>query len=605
MERRLAAILVADVVGYSRLMHGDEAGTLERLNRLRDTVVAPIIAAQRGRIVKVTGDGFLVEFASAIDAVNAALAWQEAVTEAEDGALPDALKFRIGLNVGDIIIENDDIYGDGVNIAARLEQLAKPGGICISKALLGHVRGRIELSIEDLGELELKNIPTLVQVYRIDRALPEKDSSALSGSVISENDMSRVLGSPSSAPPKIPETQLNLRPRPVIAVLPFASMSRDSDQEFFADGLTEDIITRLSYLRGLIVVSRTSSFAFKGQNMQVQDAAAWLGARYVLEGSVRRSGDRIRVTGQLIDGLDGTHLWAQKYDRRMTDIFEIQDELTHAIVVAMQIELTDGEVILSDPGSTENLAAWEAFYQGVQSFLVYTPESIMRARHMFEQALQHDPDFLDARIYLAWSYWQDSHSDYSGDPVQQLARARAQVDEIKALERSSASALHLEAATLALEHRYDEAVAVSAKAVLAGPCKIFGLTPACLVNVFAGNLNVGLELLLTTIRQTPSTPNDTVWWLGHVLCLLEDYDNAILAAEEYLRRAPNDQHSYTLTAMTFAFAGRSEEAHGEVRKLLRLYPNYSLRQFRHHEAFRDQEVVDRMVNALRDAGLPD
>ena len=422
---------------------------------------------------------------------------------------------------------------------------------------------------------------------------------------VDESDMSRVLGATTPARSVAPASEINLPPLPVIAVLPFVNMSDEQGQEFFADGLTEDIITRLSYLRGLVVVSRMSSFAFKGQAIRVPEVAQKLGARYILEGSVRRSGDRIRVTGQLIDGQDSAHLWAQRFDRQLTDVFKIQDELTQAIVEAMQIELTDGELVLSEPNITDNLAAWEAFYQGVQSFLVYTPESNIRARHLFEQALQHDPNFLDARIHLAWGYWQDSHSDYSGDPAAQLALARVQVDEIKALGRCSPSALHLEAATLALELRYDEAVAVAEKAVSAGPCKIFGLTPSCLVNVFAGNLGVGLKLLLTTIRQTPSTPNDTVWWLGLVLCLLEDHDNAILAAEEYQRRAPSDQHSYTLRALTLASAGRLAEARHEVDKLLKLYPTYNVRQFCHHEAFQDREAVEQMADSLREAGLPE
>ena len=605
MHRRLAAILVADVVGYSRLMHEDEVGTLEQLTRTRDDLVLPIIALHNGRLVKVAGDAFLVEFNSAVGAVNAALAWQETASDGAGTAGAAPLTFRIGLNLGEVIVESDDIFGDGVNVAARLERCAKPGEICISKTVLDHIAGRIDLEVRDLGALNLRNISTPVKAYIICRAGTRSATFPGSASLMGRDDMSRVLASSGSTPPELHDLHLYLPPRPVIAVLPFVNMSRDPDQEFFADGLTEDIITRLSYLRGLTVASRTSSFTFKGQSVRIQDVAKQLGVRFVLEGSVRKSGEKIRVTGQLIDGADGAHIWARKFDRQLTDIFQIQDEITQAIVVALQVELTDGEIVYSDSGSTENLDAWEAFYQAVQAALIYTPESNLRARRLFEQALIYDQDFLDARIHLAWCYWQDSHSDYAGDPARQLTCCREQVDKIKSRGVNSASALHLEAATLVLEHRYDEALAVAAEAVRKGPCKIFGLTPACLVNVFAGNLRSGLELLRTTVRQTPSTPNDTVWWLGYLLCLLGDYENGILAAEEYRRRAPHDQHSYTLAAIAYATAGQYDTARSEVQKLLQLYPTYNLRQFRHHEPFRDPAMLERVVEALRTAGMPE
>ncbi len=363
MERRLAAILTADVVGYSRLMGEDEARTLDRLKSLRNELVQPKIIGHRGRVVKLMGDGLLAEFPSIVEAVNCAVAIQKSMAEREFD-LPDQqrIKLRIGVNIGDIIVEGSDIYGDGVNISARLEQLAEPGGICLSGAARDQVSGKVDTLFEPIGVQNLKNVAEPVAVYRI-KLSPSQYEDA--------KHLSPYVDTATSGDPSI-------------AVLPFQNISADPEQEFFADGLTEDIITRLSYLHDLSVISRTSSFAYKNRVVRVEDVARDLGVAHVLEGSVRKAGNRVRITAQLIDGSTGGHIWAQRYDRELNDIFAIQDEIRHAIVVAMQVNLTDREVANRDIGGTQNIDAWENFLRGVVAFLKYTIADNLTARHLFE-----------------------------------------------------------------------------------------------------------------------------------------------------------------------------------------------------------------------------
>ncbi len=662
MERRLTAILAADVVGYARLMGADEAGTFRRLTELRQDVLEPLITEHDGRIVKTMGDGLLVEFTSVVNAVVCALAWQERVAKREASRTAESsLQYRIGINLGDVIVEGNDIHGDGVNVAARLEGLAEPGGICISGDAYRQAKGKVTARFEDMGERELKNLAEPVRAYSIvpnlfpvSSVVPEPEALSFPSGVAEldlrdfeiarahvggarDTDIAeRLMIRPDTVRTQLrsvykklsvsskselfhalerdgafaPYTSGGSDPivfpaRPSIAVLPFVNMSGDPDQEFFTDGLTEDIITRLSYLRGLLVIARTSSFAFKGRAVRVQDAASDLGASYVLEGSVRKSGDRVRITAQLVDGTTGTHVWAQRYDRKLTDVFEIQDQITHAIVVAMQVELTDGEVVQNDPGWTNNVDAWEKFHQGILAFLTYKVENNLRARRLFEEALSFDPEYLDARIYLAWTYWQDSRSGYSADRSTALSTCRRLVDDLKTIGASTANAKHLESTTLLIERRHDEALEVSAQAVPLGPCKIFGYTPAALVNIYSGNLQTALDLLRTTIRLSPYTPSDTVYTIAYALSLLGDHRNAVQTAEDYMRRVPSDLYAYTLLAMTYAFAGNVDKSRATIKTFRELYPSFTMKEFVAHEPYRDQGELERVVVALREAGLPD
>ena len=416
LQRRLAAILSADVVGYSRLMGIDEAGTLARLNALRREVIDPTIAAHSGRIVKLMGDGALVEFASAVDAVICAIEIQRQVCERDTGKSEgNPIQFRIGINVGDVIIQGDDILGDGVNVAARLEGIAEPGGISISEDVWRQVQGKVAAIFVDAGEQSLKNIARAVRVYRVEFGKEHATSAA--------------------RPP------LASRDRPSIAVLPFQNLSGDSEQDYFCDGLVDDILTSLSKLAELRVIARNSSFSYKGRSVDVRDAARQLGVRYILEGSVRKSGNRIRISAQLIDARDGTHLWAERYDRAIDDIFAIQDEITLVLATEMQVKLTEGEQARLRYTTTTNVEAWTCWAQGLSHFRQsMSKEKMHAARLCWEKALALDPTSAALNGMLSSAHWLDARFGWWDDRETALAKARIYAHRALELDPENADA---------------------------------------------------------------------------------------------------------------------------------------------------------------------
>ncbi|MDX1489245.1 MAG: FlgO family outer membrane protein, partial [Acidiferrobacterales bacterium] len=375
MQRRLVAILAADVVGYTRLMGVDEAGTLRRLTELRQDFLEPLINAHHGRIVKLMGDGLLVEFASVVDAVACALAWQGGVTNRNKD-----LRFRIGINLGDVIVEGGDIHGDGVNVAARLEGMAEPGGICLSGDAYRQARGKVEAEFEDLGEQSLKNVAEPVRVYRV------------------------AASNSNTMPTKDEAEPLPLPDKPSIAVLPFANMSTDPEQEFFSDGITEDIITALSKIQNLLVVARNSILIYKAKAVDVRQVSREQGVRYVLEGSVRKSGNRVRINAQLINAKSSHHIWAERFDRDLDDIFAVQDEITREVVIALDVRLRHGEQARFWSSGTENLEAWESVRLAMDWLGHATPESPNNARELCKKALDLDPNYAMAWVTLGWVY---------------------------------------------------------------------------------------------------------------------------------------------------------------------------------------------------------
>ena len=403
LQRRLAAILSADVVGYSRLMGIDEARTLARLNALRRELIDPAIAAHSGRIVKLMGDGALVEFASAVDAVTCAIEIQRQLREHDaSGSEANPIQFRIGINVGDIIIEGEDILGDGVNIAARIEGIAEPGGISISEDAWRQVQGKVAANFVDAGEQSLKNIARPVRVYRL--ALPQR-------------------------PP--PRPTLALPDKPSIAVLAFNNMSGDPEQEYFSDGISEDIITDLSKLSELHVIARNSSFTYKGKPVDVKQVGRDLGVRYVLEGSVRKAGNRVRVTGQLIDAESGAHIWAERFDRDLTDIFAVQDELTREIIAALKIKLSEAEKALIAGSSTNNEDAHDFFLRGREA--LYRPkrdrEMFTEATACFRRAIELDPNYAAPYAGLGFAYVLDYQHHWSDTFENSLPQAERLISE--------------------------------------------------------------------------------------------------------------------------------------------------------------------------------
>jgi len=437
MERRLTAILAADVVGYSRLMTVDEAGTLAALKSLRKNLVDPKISEHNGRIFKLTGDGMLIEFPSVVSAVACAVDIQSAM-RTRNAAEPSApIEFRVGVNLGDIIVEEGDIFGDGVNVAARLESIAPIGGIAVSQSVRDHVGKRLDLAFEDMGERRLKNIEAPIRVYSISVDRPSSDGAAAAG-----------------------------QERPSIAVLPFVNMSGDPEQEYFSDGITEDIITDLSKVSGLFVVARNTAFTYKGKHVDVQEVAKRFGVNFILEGSVRKAGARVRVTGQLINGKDNGHVWADRYDRDLTDIFAIQDEITHAIVEQLKVKLLPQEKKSIRQTPTGNVEAYTYYLRGRQFLHRHSKSYYQLARRMFAKAVELDPAY--ARAYAGIADCDSFLFLHYSAPV-----------EIKGIFETSAKALALEsglaeahasqALALSLEERYDEAMAEFEKAIALDP----------------------------------------------------------------------------------------------------------------------------------------
>ena len=434
MERRLTAILAADVVGYSRLMGVDEAGTLAQLKEIRRAVIDAKIAEHRGRIVKLTGDGMLAEFPSVVNAVSCATEIQAAMRARTSES---AIQFRIGVNLGDVIAEGDDIYGDGVNVAVRLESVAQPGGIAVSQSVCDHVGNRLSVTFEDRGEQQLKNIEKPIRVYDV------------------------VLDEPSSV--EMPATR---RDKPSIAVLPFNNMSGDPEQEYFSDGITEDIITDLSKVSGLSVIARHSSFSYKGKPLKVQQIGRELGVDFMLEGSVRKAGARVRVTGQLVNCKKGSHVWAERFDRDLTDIFAIQDEITHAIVEQLKVRLLPQEREAVEQIPTENIEAYTYCLRGRDFYRRYIKHYLQLGRRMFAKAVELDPLYArayagmaDCDSFLRYYY----RFDISTDSILALADKALSLDE--ALPEVHAS----RGFALLLAHRPDEAVAEFERAIALDP----------------------------------------------------------------------------------------------------------------------------------------
>ena len=442
MERRLAAILAADVVGFSRLMGADEAATLAALNRHREELLDPKIAEHKGRVVKRTGDGVLVEFPSVVNAVACAAEIQRGMAE-QNADVPEErrIAFRVGVNLGDVIVEGDDIFGDGVNVAARLEGIARPGGIAISATVRDHIGNRLDLAFEDMGEQALKNIERPVRVFSI------------------------LLGGPLSHPPlAAPKAAVDARPS--IAVLPFTNMSGDSEQEYFADGITEDIITDLSKVSGLSVIARNSVFTYKGRAVDAQEVSRRFHASHIVEGSVRKAGQRVRINAQLIDGRDGTHLWADRYDRDLTDIFAIQDEITKTIVEQLKVTLLPKEKRAIETAPTQSVNAYDYYLQGRHLFHLHTQAHVLVAQRWFKKALELDPGYARAYAGLAYCCWFLYTNDHAGTSVNDIFEASANAVQLDP-ELAEGRAAH----GIALDHlgRYPEAVVEFERAIAIDP----------------------------------------------------------------------------------------------------------------------------------------
>jgi adenylate cyclase len=586
-QRRLAAILAADVVGYSRLMGEDEAGTLTRLKELRATLVDPVVAEHRGRIVKLMGDGALVEFASVVDAVQCAVEIQCAMAE-RNAEVPEdrRIEFRVGINLGDVIVEGEDIYGDGVNVAARLEGLAEPGGVCVAGTVFDHVKGKLDLPFDDMGSQTVKNIAAPVRAYRW-----------RSGPVTAAISVVPEMTAKTSRDPYLPN-------KPSIAVLPFDNMSGDPEQEYFADGLAEDIITTLSKLSNLFVISRNSTFAYKGKATDVRKIAEDLGVGSVLEGSVRKAGDRVRITGQLIDAKTGNHLWAEKYDRQLADIFDLQDEITREIVTALSVRLTEGDQIQLRRRQTNSVEAWESYCRGQSYLRRFNKPDNEQAKQTLNQVITTDPKFASAWSHLAWAHYMDARggwapSDEAFERATEYAKKSLSIDDRlpDAYAMLGAIALH--------RRNYAEAASLGEKAIELGPSIADNMVILGMTMNYSGHVNEGLELVERAMRLSPHYPD---WYLGIVgvsYFQLGRYEDAIAADEARLERNPDNIFSDFRLAAIYQKLGREEKAKTHAAQALKKNPSLSLSQIEISEPYQDPEILQDYLELLRRAGVPE
>ncbi|HBD09224.1 MAG TPA: hypothetical protein DCZ69_13280, partial [Syntrophobacteraceae bacterium] len=522
IERKLAAILHADIKDYSRLMGEDEVGTLRMLTAHRE-ITDVLIQQHRGRIVSTAGDSILAEFGSAVDAVQCAVEIQQAL-KASNAGLPSArrMEFRIGINVGDVMVEGPQIYGDGVNIAARLEALAEPGGICVSGTVYDQVENKLELGYEYLGEQTVKNIAKPVRVYRLQR---EAQAPAIAQGT---GDTSSPLPSPA----------LPLPGKPSIIVLPFVNMSNDPEQEYFSDGITEDITTDLSKISSLFVISPNSAFTYKGITAKVQDISREMGVRYVMEGSVRKAGERVRITAQLIDATTDHHLWAERYDRPLTDIFSVQDEIVRRIVTTLKLQITLQEQGVIVGKHTDNLEAYDAFLRGIDCFWRLTKEGNAEARHLWEKALALDPQYAEAYAWLGGTYRLEWLFHWSGTP-QTLERALELAHRALALDDTLPFARTLLSHVYANQQQYAQAIEEGERAIVLDPNNADSYAFQADILISAGRPEEALSAVAQAMRLNPRCPAFYLLQLGAAYRMAGRYAQAIATLKDTISRSPD------------------------------------------------------------------
>jgi adenylate cyclase len=577
--RKLAVILAADVVGYSRLMAADEEGTLATL-KARRRVIDELIARHYGRIFGTAGDSVIAEFASAVEAVRCAAAIQQD-GEGHNADLPEARRmlFRVGVNLGDVMVGGEDLFGDGVNVAARLESMAEPGGICISSAVYDQIRNKVDLAFDDLGERTLKNIGYPVRVFGL------------------RGDRADEAGRPPHQPARRQGAAL-----PSIAVLPFTNMGGDPEYEYFADGLTEDLITELSRFQELRVIARNSVMTYKGKPVRVQEVGHDLGVRYVLEGSVRRAGARIRITAQLIEAATDHHLWAERFDRDIADIFDVQDEVTSRIVATLAGKLSESERRRVRSGQTENPEAYDCVLRGRELWERYTPEANREARRLYEKAIELDPDYARAYASLAWTYLTE-HDERWGDPDDQpLERALEIARRGVSVNRASHSN-HLALGQVCLSKGlHDEALEALQTAVALNPNDPDSYVLLAETLTFAGRPGEAIELVEGAQRLNPAAPRWYAWFLGAALYVARRYDDAVAAL---VKGRPPGAMTYRWLAACYGQLGREADAQAAAAEYLKRTPGFSVAN--HLEATLFQQAADRehYLDGLRKAGLPE
>ena len=541
VQRRLAAILAADVVGYTRLMEQDEAGTVAAVRAQRETL-EPLVASHRGRIFKIMGDGVLVEFSSAIDAVECAVAFQKALAEAAaETPLDRRAPVRIGINLGDVVVEAEDLYGDGVNLAARLQQHAEPGGICVSAKVRDEVGSKIAVGFEEIGERRLKNVAAPVRLFKV-------------GAHVAR----------SAVPAALP-----LPDKPSIAVLPFDNLSGDAEQQYFSDGIADDVITDLSKIAQLFVIARNSSFTYRGKSVKVQDVSRELGVRYVVEGSARKVGNRVRLAVQLIDGSTGGHVWAERYDRVLTDVFAVQDAITREIVSALALRLTRNESSGVEGPATASEEAYDCYLRGRQLLRERSAERNREARTLLERAIELDGRFSDAFAALAGVHVLDYVNRWRGPAEESRRLSRAAAERAVALDGRSANA-HWALGLIHMgDNQLERAIAEAREALALDPN--FAVAHSLLGQAlyYAGQSEDALQSLSTAVRLDPY--NDLfLHLLAHVHFGNEQYEEAAATLKRRILRKPDTDLSRVLLASCCGHLGRTDEARALWREVFQV-----------------------------------
>jgi adenylate cyclase len=556
VERRLAAILAADVAGYSRLMGANEEGTLAQLKTIRKALVDPTIAAHRGRIVKTTGDGMLVEFASAVHAARCAIEVQSGMAvHSADVAQDLRIEFRIGIHVGDIIIDDNDIFGDGVNIAARLEGIAEPGGVCISDDAQRQMRGKVDVAFDDMGPQNLKNITEPMRAWRL---RIEAKSAALRPSKASIADATKPLPLPD---------------KPSIAVLPFQNMSGDPEQEYFADGMVEEITTALSRFHWLFVIARTSTFSYKGKAVDIKQVGRELGVRYVLEGSVRKAAGRVRITGQLIDAITGAHLWADRFEGSLENIFELQDQVASAVIGAIDPKLLEAEIARVKRKPLASLDAYDCFLRASDYAYQWTNEGNEAALLLFYKAIELDPDYAQAYAFAIWCYiWRMTAGTLTADDYGEAVRLARKAARLGKDDAFSLSWAGISLAMFAGE--LEEAAALMDRALLLNPNLARSWNLSAWIRIWLGQPEIAIEHLARAMRLSPLDlafhAMESTTAFAHLRA--DRYNDASLWAEKALRNQPNSSDALRALAISSALAGDLEKAQRVIQRLLQIAP---------------------------------
>ena len=623
MERRLAAILAADVVGYSRLIREDEAGTLATLKADRERLIEPKVAERNGRIVKLMGDGLLIEFPSAVEAVRCAVEIQHLIGERSiDVPEEKRIAYRVGINIGDIVVEDDDIYGDGVNVAARLEGLAEPSGICVARNVFNQVKDKLDLTIEHLGERKVKNIAEPVTVYRV--VLDDKAAALVTPVIQRAGKTERprwivaavaviVLlvaaggtfwwqpWAPDVEPASVERMAFPLPDRPSIAVLPFDNLSGDPEQEYFADGVTEDLTINLSKISGLFVIARNSAFAYKGKQTDARAIARELGVKYVLEGSVRRAGQRVRVSARLVDADSGLLLWSEKFDDERDDIFAVQDTITQRIAGMLITNLRQEEIKRSSAKPTENLDAYDLILKGRAQLTRASRRSNRDARRMFDRAIKLDPNYAAAYAWLARAHSQMAADGWTEFPGEALKRADELATKALTIDPELVEAHRTLGRVYAMQFQLERAITEIDRALALNPSDAEAHGDRGMILLWAGRLEEAVTSSETAFKFDPNLRSDYVFAYGLALYSLGRHEDAIAILERGAARHRTYVFIPAVLVAAYGQIGRVEEARRNAQIVKRFLPIFDAETFGRH--FQNREHFDYLAEGLKKGGL--